>query len=82
MTELYARARFDDLLADVLARVRAHRGELSDSDAMRIEQEVRERWGGLRIHVGKRVIHDREQVRELLDAGMARRSAYRKVTGK
>lgn len=82
MGEIYLRARFDDLFADIICRVQRVVPGLTDDQARALEQEVRATWAGAQIRIGKRIVHDREQVRELLDAGMARRTAYRKVNGR
>ena len=76
------RARHDDLVADIVARVRREAPGLSDEQVSQIEQEIRRDWGGVVVRVRRSSAIDRERVKDLIARGVPERTAQRKIRGR
>lgn len=76
------RARHDDLVADIVARVRRETPGLSDEQVAQIEAEIRRDWGGVVVRVRRSSAIERERVKDLIARGVPERTAQRKVRGR
>lgn len=76
------RARYDDLVSDIIARVRRVTPGIPDSVVERIDQEIRSEWGGMTIRVRRISAVERERIRDLVARGVSARTARYKVRGR
>ena len=76
------RARHDDLVADIVARVRRETPGLYDEQVAQIEAEIRRDWGGVVVRVRRSSAIERERVKDLIARGVPERTAQRKVRGR
>lgn len=57
----------NDIVLDILARVREEFPEISEERALEIERGIRRDWGGERLHIAKdmkRRPHERKRIRD------------------
>ncbi len=79
---LLERSRYDDLVADIVARVRSRTGGLTDQQVAELDAEIRREWGGVLVKVRRSSAIERARVKDLIARGVPERSAQRKVRGR
>lgn len=77
--DAFERSRFDSILAELVCQFRERGAELPESALQAIEAAVIAQWGGLTVKVPKIPAWRRAAVRDLVRAGVPRRSATRRV---
>lgn len=78
---LLERSRYDDLVADIVARVRQRTPGLTDEQVAELDAEIRRDWGGVQLKVRRVSAIERARLKELIARGVPERSARRKVRG-
>lgn len=79
--QLLERSRYDDLVADIVARVRRRTPGLTDEQVAELDAEIRREWGGVLVKVRRVSAIERARVKDLIARGVPERSARRKVRG-
>ncbi len=76
------RARHEDLVADIVARVRRQTPGITDDQVAQIEAEIRRDWGGAVVRVRRNSAIERERIKDLIARGVPERTARLKVRGR
>lgn len=80
--QLLERSRYDDLVADIVARVRRRTPGLTDEQVAELDAEIRREWGGVLVKVRRVSAIERARVKDLIARGVPERTAQRKVRGR